>query len=168
MNAFDIVLAILLMYGFIRGLLKGLFVEVASLLSLILGVYGAIHFSSFTSNLLVNYVNWDEKYLTLISFAITFGVIVIVVALLGKIFTKIANFAALGFLNKLLGGVFGALKIALILSVVLIIFSKLNQTLPFVSPEKQQESILFNPVKNFAPTLFPDFFKINEKTEQNE
>ncbi|MCF6180595.1 CvpA family protein [Lutibacter sp.] len=165
MNTFDIVITALLVFGFIRGLLKGLFVEVASLAALILGVYGAIHFSYFASALLKNYVSWDEKYITIVAFAITFAIIVIVIALLGKLFTKIANFAALGFLNKLLGGVFGALKIGLILSIILLVFSKLNNTIPFMSEEQQEATILYKPIKNLAPTLFPSLIKFSDKSE---
>ena len=168
MNTFDIIITALLVFGFIRGLLKGLFVEVASLVALILGVYGAIHFSYFAAALLKNYVSWDEKYLTIVAFALTFAVIVIVIALLGKLFTKIANFAALGFLNKLLGGVFGVLKIGLILSVILLVFSKLNNTIPFMSEEQQEATILYKPIKNLAPILFPSFIKIMDSKIDKE
>lgn len=168
MNTFDVIISALLIFGFIRGLLKGLFVEIASLAALILGVYGAIHFSYFASAILKNYVSWDEKYITIVAFALTFAIIVIVIALLGKLFTKIANFAALGLLNKLLGGVFGALKIGLILSIVLLIFSKLNNTIPFLSAEQQNETILYEPIKNLAPTLFPNFIKVVDSKTDNE
>lgn len=168
MNTFDIIITALLVFGFIRGLLKGLFVEIASLVALILGVYGAIHFSYFAAALLKNYVSWDEKYLTIVAFALTFAVIVIVIALLGKLFTKIANFAALGFLNKLLGGVFGVLKIGLILSVILLVFSKLNNTIPFMSEEQQEATILYKPIKNLAPILFPSFIKIMDSKIDKE
>jgi len=162
MNTFDILIAALLIFGFIRGLLKCLFVEVASLVALIAGIYGAIHFSYFAAAFLKNYVSWDEKYITIVAFAITFAIIVIVITLLGKLFTKIANFAALGMLNKLLGGLFGTLKIGLILSIILIVFDKLNNTLPFMSQDEQEETILYEPVKNLAPILFPSFMTIVE------
>ncbi|MBG7629451.1 MAG: CvpA family protein [Bacteroidetes bacterium] len=163
MNTFDIILAALLVFGFVRGLLKGLFVEVASLVALIVGIYGAIHFSYFVSDLLVNYVSWEERYITIVSFAITFAIIVLVIGLLGKMFTKMADFASLGLLNKILGGVFGALKIAVILSVILLVFSKLNDTIPFISEEQQEDAILYKPIKNLAPTLFPGFIKVAEE-----
>ena len=162
MNTFDIIIAALLIFGFVRGLLKGLFVEVASLVALIAGIYGAIHFSYFVGNLLVNYVSWEEQYITIVSFAITFAIIVLVIALIGKFLTKIADFASLGFLNKLLGGVFGALKIGLILSIVLLVFTKLNDTIPFISNDQKEESVLYQPTKNLAPTLFPNFLKVVE------
>ncbi len=155
MNTFDIVIAALLLFGFIRGLFKGLFIEVASLVALIGGVYGAIHFSFYASDYLKEKVTWEENYITLASFAITFIVIVISVSLLGKILTKVASFAALGLINKLLGGIFGLVKIGLIISVVVTFFIKINSTLPFVGEEQLKDSVLMEPIKNLAPTIFP-------------
>jgi membrane protein required for colicin V production len=163
MNTFDVIIAAFLIFGFVRGLLKGLFVEVASIVALIAGIYGAIHFSYFIGNILAERVSWEEQYITIVSFAITFGIIVLVIGLLGKMFTKMADFASLGLLNKIFGGVFGALKIGIILSIVLLVFTKLNDTIPFVSEEQQENAILYEPVKNLAPTLFPNFLKIVEE-----
>ena len=161
MNTFDIIIAVFLLFGFVRGIMKGLFIEVASLVALIVGVYGAIHFSYFISNWLKASVTWDEKYISLTAFAGTFVVIVIAIALLGKMLTKIADFASLGILNKILGGVFGALKIGLILSIAFIFFGKMNDTIPFVKKENLEESILYLPVKKIAPTIFPSIIKNN-------
>ncbi|XKW96054.1 CvpA family protein [Tenacibaculum maritimum] len=166
MNTFDIIIAALLLFGFIRGLMKGLFVEVASLVALVAGVYGAIHFSYFIGDWLKNSVSWNEKYISLAAFAATFVIIILVIALLGKIFTKLADFASLGILNKILGGVFGALKIGLILSVVFIFFGKMNDAIPFVAEENLEESILYKPVKKIAPIIFPSIIKSEEEVEK--
>ena len=166
MNTIDVILAALLLFGFIKGLLKGLFVEVASLVALIAGIYGAIHFSFFVGGFLSGFVQWEERYITIVSFAITFAIIVIVIALIGKMLTKMADFAQLGILNKILGGVFGALKIGLILSIVLLVFSKLNNKIPFVSDDQIAESILYEPVKDLATTLFPYFLRVGEDSEE--
>lgn len=159
MNVFDIIIAALLLFGFVRGLMNGLFVEVASLVALIAGVYGAIHFSYFLGDFLKESVSWNEEYISLAAFAGTFVVIIIVIALLGKVLTKLADFASLGILNKILGGVFGALKIGLILSVVFIFFGKMNDTIPFIDKETLEESILYEPVKKIAPIIFPSIIK---------
>ena len=76
---------------------------------------------------------------------------------------------SLGILNKIAGAAFGAAKLALILSIVLIVFSKLNRTLPFVSQEGLDNSILYNPIKNLAPTLFPSILSRegDQETETN-
>lgn len=162
MNVLDIILGGLILFGLIRGIMKGLFVEIASLAALILGIYGAIHFSDFAAGFLENHVDWNEKYINMVAFAITFIIIVIAIAMAGKALTKIADFAALGILNKLLGGVFGALKIGFILSVVLIIFSKANKTIPFVDDEDLEESVLHEPIKSLTPLVFPNLI-----TEEN-
>ena len=159
MNVFDIVIAALLIFGFVRGVMKGLFVEVASLAALIGGVYGAIHFSYFIGDFLKEAVSWDQEYVSLAAFAGTFIIIIVTIALLGKMLTKLADFAALGIINKILGGVFGAIKIGLILSVVFIFFGKMNDTIPFVKKETLEESILYAPVKKIAPTIFPSIIK---------
>ncbi|MDB9720281.1 CvpA family protein [Winogradskyella sp.] len=166
MSIIDIVLGALLLFGLIRGAMKGLFVEVASLVALVLGVYGAIHFSGFAAGFLESKVDWNEKTINIIAFAITFVIIVLAISLAGKALTKLADFAALGILNKLLGGVFGALKIGLILSVLLIVFNKLNNTLPFMEKEDLEESLLYEPVKSLAPLVFPNLIKSDAQEEQ--
>ena len=159
MSIIDIVLGTLLLFGLIRGAMKGLFVEIASLVALVVGVYGAIHFSGFAAGFLESKVDWNEKTINIVAFAITFVIIVLAISLAGKALTKLADFAALGIINKLAGGVFGVLKIGLILSVLLIVFNKLNNTLPFMEQEDLEESILYKPVKSLAPMIFPNLIK---------
>ncbi|MBU2940959.1 CvpA family protein [Lacinutrix sp. C3R15] len=165
MSVLDIILGALLLFGLVRGFMKGLFVEVASLVALVAGVYGAIHFSGFAAEFLDSRVGWEEKYVNILAFAITFVVIILVISLAGKALTKLADFAALGIINKLLGGVFGALKIGLILSVILVVFSRMNNAIPFVGEEDLKDSILYNPVKSLSPMIFPSIIKAEEQEE---
>ena len=165
MNMIDILLGALLLFGLVRGLSKGLFVEVASLIALVAGIYGAIHFSNFAAEFLMERVDWSEQTVNLAAFAITFIIIVVAISLAGKALTKLADFAALGILNSILGGVFGILKIGLILSVVLLIFSRMNRTIPFISDTDLEESVLYEPVKSLAPMLFPNFIKTDDSQD---
>lgn len=166
MSVLDIILGALLLFGLINGFLKGLFVEMAGLFALVLGVYGAIHFSNFAADILQSRFEWGEKTINITAFAITFVVIVLAISLAGKALTKIADFAALGIINKLLGGVFGALKIGLILSIILIVFDKMNRTLPFVDQAELEESILYKPIKSLAPTIFPSIIKSDSEDDE--
>ena len=170
MNILDIILAVILLFGIVRGFKNGFFVEVTSLVALALGVYGAIRFSYFAGDFLKDKVNWPEKTVQIVAFAITFLIIVLLISLIGKLLTKIADLAALGILNKIAGAAFGAAKLALILSIILIVFSRLNRTLPFVSEEGLNSSILYSPVKNLAPTLFPSILSKegNLESENND
>jgi membrane protein required for colicin V production len=96
------------------------------------------------------------------AFAGTFIIIVIALVLLGKALTTIAETIMLGFFNKILGAVFGVLKYALILSVVLIIFSEFNKTFKFMDKSKTRNSVLYEPIKNLAPYIFPKLVTIVE------
>ncbi|MEZ4793165.1 MAG: CvpA family protein [Gelidibacter sp.] len=168
MSVLDIILAALILFGLMRGLLKGLFVEVASLVALVVGIYGAIHFSNFAASFLQDKTEWSEKTINIVAFAITFVIIVLVIAMAGKALTKLADFAALGLLNKILGGVFGALKIGLILSIILIVFDSLNSTIPFTDEGTIEDSILYKPVKSLAPMIFPSILEKKKELEENE
>ncbi|MFD0863300.1 CvpA family protein [Sungkyunkwania multivorans] len=154
MNFIDIVLGGLILFGFVRGIMKGLFVEVASLVALIAGIYGAIHFSYFVGDYLAERVSWDEKYINLCAFAITFVIIIIIISLAGKLLTKIADFAALGILNKILGGVFGGLKIAVIAGALLVFFHRANDSMGFIEEETLEESALYSPVMSIGEFVF--------------
>jgi len=145
-----------LILGLARGFWRGFFVEIASLLALIAGVYGAFHFSGYTAAYLKEMVNWNENSLQIAAFMVTLIFIILVVALAGKALTKIADFAYLGLFNKFLGALFGGLKMALILSAVLIIFDKMNKPLPFVKEEDKKISTVYNPIKSLIPLLFPN------------
>lgn len=167
MGVIDIVLGALILFGLVRGFMKGLFVEVASLVALVAGVYGAIHFSNFAAEFLQTKTEWNEKTINITAFAITFVVIVLAIAFAGKALTKLANFAALGILNKLLGGVFGALKIALILSVVLNIFDKFNNTVTLLDEDTKENSVLYKPVKSLVPMIFPNLLQPKKDSEED-
>lgn len=155
MNIIDIVLGIILLLAFISGFRKGLFVALASLIGLIAGVFGAIYFSDFAGAYISRWFNWSDQVTKLASFAVTFLIIVILINMAGKFLTKIADFAALGLLNKLLGGVFALLQYAFIISVVFMFFNNSNLTGYVISEEKKENSILYTPIAALAPLVIP-------------
>ena len=176
MNYIDLILGILLFLAAIRGFSKGLVAEVASLVALILGIWGAIRFSHLTGDFLVDFFDLESKYMGLISFFLTFILIVIAVQIIGKIVDKLISTLALGFINRIAGVLFGVLKSALILSVVLIVFDEIDENVGILPPEKKAESQIYEPLKNLVPTIFPfldfwdsfDYFDENVKKDQKQ
>ncbi|SDR88682.1 CvpA family protein [Christiangramia echinicola] len=159
MNTVDIILSLVLLYGLVRGFFRGLLAEVASLIGIIAGIYGAIHLSHFLGDFLSIQLEWRTQYINLISFAFTFVIIVVLVSLAGKILTKVAAFAALGIVNKLLGGVFGLIKSAFVASVIIMFFKATNEHIEIVEDQSLEESILYDPVESIAPILLPSIIK---------
>lgn len=167
MSVLDIVLTVLILFGLVRGLMNGFFVEIASLIALVAGVYGAIHFSNFAATLIDENSQWDEKTVNIVAFAVTFLIIVLVIAIAGKALTKLADFAALGIVNKLLGALFGALKVAVILSVFLNVFDSMNRAIPLTDEDSIKDSMLYAPVKSLIPTIFPIILEKKKELEKS-
>ncbi len=155
MNYIDIVLALLLLFAAINGFRKGFISELASLAALVLGVWGGIEFSYITTDFLTNRLGLETNHLNLISFLVTFVVIVILVHLVANSLSKLLEVAMLGWANKITGLVFGFLKTAFILSILLLIFNKIDDDVHILSQETKSESRLYEPVRKFAPSVFP-------------
>lgn len=153
----DIVLGSLLIYGFVRGLWNGFFLELASLISLLIGVYLAIKFSYIIQSILENHVSWNPKTIQITAFTLTFILVVVGVTVLAKAFTKLANFAGLGIYNKLLGGFFGILKMILIVSVTLNLFEKINTHNTFAEKETLENSMFYHPILKVSGFIYPSF-----------
>lgn len=169
MNVIDIILGIILLFGLIRGVMRGFIIELASLVALIVGIYGAIHFRYFAFEFLQNQFDWDEQYIQLTAFAITFILIVIFVLLIGKLLTKLVGAIALGIVNRILGGLFGILKMAFITSVLIMFISSFNDKANFIEKEKLEKSILYNPIELIAPTFLPQILsKVSLEMEESD
>lgn len=154
MGFLDIILAMLLAYGLFKGLKNGFFVEIASLVALIAGLFGAIHFSYIVGNYMSERVDWEPQYINLIAFIITFVIIVLVIHMLGKFLSRVTDFTLLGILNKIAGGVFGALKTAVIIGALLIYFDKVNNSAQIIKQETIGSSILYSPLKDIGAFVF--------------
>ncbi len=171
MNTIDIVLGIILLIAFVVGFKKGLFVALAGLIGVIAGVYGAVYFSEYAAVYIAGWTDWNEQTVNLTAFAVTFLVIVIAISMAGKALTKIADFAALGIINKLLGAVFNVLKFAFIVSVVFM-FVNASPTFSILSEEDRADSVLYTPVASLAPLVVPyilnevDAFDNEEEMEE--
>ncbi len=155
MNYIDIVLLLLLVFSAFGGFKNGLIAEVVSLAALILGIWGAIEFSSVTAEFLTEKLNLKTEHLDIISFIVTFIVIVILVHIVGSTINKLVDAVTLGFVNKLAGMVFAVLKSALILSIVLLVFDRIDRNMKILSERAKSESRMYEPIKNFAPSLLP-------------
>lgn len=174
MSFLDIILGALLAFSLYKGIKNGLFVEVASFISLLLGIYLAIKFSSIMTAMIAKHVSWNPTNIQIFAFLLTFILVVIAVYLLAKFLTGIADFAMLGWANKLGGGFFRVLKTILILSIVIALFEKINFNNTFAKKETLDKSIFYNPIKKVAAFVYPSIekwyetFKKDHSQKQDE
>ena len=149
MNYLDIAIVIALFYGAIKGFSRGIIKEIADLLGLFIGAYIAINFSSFLNPKFTEFLKGNEKFVPIISFTTLFIASIINIKILGYIIDRLFNVMALGFVNRLLGVVFGFLKIAIILSVL---FS-LTIEYKLIDKQMQEKSIFSNSLEEFSKII---------------
>lgn len=154
MNTIDLIISAVLILGSVRGFFKGFFVEVTSVLGLFLGVYISISFNSEATTLIAKIYSGNTDYIEVIAFALTFIAVLLVVNAIGKILTKIANFSALGLVNKLAGTLFGFLKSGLILCVLTMIVLKINTHFTLISEETLENSVMFSYLEQMSIMLW--------------
>lgn len=161
MNYIDIIIAVVLVAFGIGGLRKGIITEAATLLGLGLGLYGAFHFSDYTADKLLQWVEINPKYLNLISFIVTFIVVAILVNILGRIVTKIVKSLSLGFIDKLGGFLFGIAKGILICSLLVMVLNvfKMNG---IIKEKNKEESLLYPWVEKAVPYVYQGFDLVKE------
>ena len=159
MSFLDIILGSLLLYAAYNGLKKGLFVELASLISLVVGIFVAIKFFYLMRSIIESHVSWSPKMIEVTSFGLTFLVVVIAIHTLAKLFTSIADFAYLGWLNKLGGATFSVLKTVLMLSIVFNLFQKINVNNFIVKQETLNNSMFYNPIQEVSKFMYPSLNK---------
>jgi membrane protein required for colicin V production len=155
MNWIDLIIVVILILSLVMGFINGLVKEVASLAALILGIWGAIKFSSYTAGKLYDYFDMTGHYVGIIAFLVTFGIIVVIIHFIGILADKIVNAAALGFVNRLLGIIFGLLKSVLIMSVFFVILNAIDARRPFLPKETIERSIFYTTISDIAPVIFP-------------
>ena len=148
MSIIDIIILVPVVIGAIAGFRKGFIMEVVSLLALILAVIGAFHFLHWGISILTENFQLSGKFLPFLAFILIFIGIVLIVNALGKILKKIIQMVLLGGLDKVAGGLIGALKFVFLFSILIWIFQVFGIALP---QHLQDGSYLYPYVVGIAP-----------------
>ncbi len=155
----------LLALGGIMGFRKGLIAQVSMFLALLLGIWAAIHFSEFTGRYLSAWFNLHGDNAFLASFVVTFAAVVLLVYFVGKFASRLLKVMFLGWVDKLAGLLLGILKMALLLSVVLVIFHRTGVSEKLFS-EEQRSAIFYRNLEKFAPTIYPSLRDLGYEMRQ--
>ena len=155
MNILDAIILICLIPAIFQGLRKGFISQAISIISLIVGIWASARFADIVTEWVSQYITASEQVMKIVVFVIILTVVFIALGLIGRLLEKILNFAFLGWINKLAGVAFSLMKAFLILGLIAIAFNSINTTLELVKPETISESVLYQPLKNAADTIFP-------------
>jgi len=161
----DLLFILVLAYGVIRGLFKGFIVEAVTFVGLIAGLVLARKYSLPLSVFLTAFFDLSSQYAVLIVFVLIVILTAMLFHWLASIIKQIAKIILLGWLDKLLGTVFGFCKYLIILSLAVNAYCWVNDRFHFAEEETPRNSRFFKPVRKVIPAIVPyvDFEKLREK-----
>lgn len=155
MNWLDLIIALPLLFGAYRGFTKGIIIEIASVLALILGFYGALLLADKTAELINHSLDYHSSHIHLIAFVVTFIAIVVGVFFMAKVMETIVTITGLGMANRIAGAVFGLLKIGIIMSALIFILNEHHLFEKWVSTEWRDGSAFLKPLEAVAEKIIP-------------
>ena len=156
MNFLDVFILIPIVWFWIRGISKGLVIELATLAGMVLGILGAYYFASYGQDLLKEYFSFSDRTARIISYIVIFLVIWIVVYLIGRAIDKSVDAVAMGWFNKILGGIFGLIKGVLIVCLVLFLIEKTDPNSRIIKPNVKEKSLLYEPLMKAVYFITPE------------
>ncbi len=165
MNTLDIILLLPLVYGLVRGLFRGLVAELVGIVAIVAAIVCTRLFAPKCAIWLMQHVSLSEQVCEIIAYLLVFFVVLLVLKLVGVLVTKLLKAVSLGWLNLLLGAVFGTVKWALIVSVILNGVLLVDQYLPFFKPEWKENSATFEPLRKIASVAWDEVKTLDIKPE---
>ena len=148
MNYLDIILSLILFYGLFKGFTRGLIIEAASLLSIIVGILGALAFTPIIESFLSYLITDDKLPSSIILFTASLILIVLGINFFAKNLTKFIKLVSLGGINKVLGGIFGVSKYVLLISILFVFVDQFSFMFEFFESNLLEESVMFESLKN--------------------
>ncbi len=149
MNILDLLIAIPLGYLIFKGYKKGLVYELASLAGIIVGSLLAVRLANWFSAL----IGLDGEYAFLIAFFIIFVAVVVLSLFAAKLVERFVKLMHVGVLNNLAGALFGLLKGACIVGVLLYYVAVIDLNEKVLTRNAKEVSMLYRPVERTGRKL---------------
>ena len=150
MTWFDILILLPLLIGLIRGLMKGVIVEVTSIVAIILGFWGAKWWSATFASWLMQQFEWSETACIVVAYALLFAGIALALNLVARLLSKLFQKIQLGWLNRLLGGIFGTAKWGIVIVALVLCVHNLDKQFQFIQPELKEKSVVYTTLTPYA------------------
>jgi membrane protein required for colicin V production len=153
MNFLDILICVFVLVFVILGYRKGIIISLATIAALILGVYLAVNFSNFMDQWLLDTFKPSRSWLPILSFTITFLLVVAGVLLVAKLTEKIVDVVGMGFLNHIGGAILGFAKGVILCSIILFIVVSFDPKEKGITKEDKKGSITYRTVSPVFPAI---------------
>lgn len=163
MTTIDYIIVAIILIGTIQGFLKGFLRQLATVVGLLIGLVAARALYVSLAEKISPVLDSSMTVAQVISFIAIWLIVPMVCLLLASMFTKALEAVSLGWINRLLGLILGALTWVLLLGLLANILDYLDNSNLLLSQTIKGESVLYYPIKNFISSLIP---VAKELTEQ--
>ena len=164
----DIIFAVIIVLAILKGYQKGLVLGLFSLVTVIIGLAAAMKLSTVVAGYIGNAVNVSDKWLPIISFAVVFFIVILLIRLGARAIEKTVELAMLGWVNKVGGVIFFAAIYTTVFSVLLFY----TEQMKLIQPETITTSVTYSFVQPWGPkaingfgTVIPIFKDMFEQLE---
>lgn len=135
----DIIVVLVVAFGFYAGYSRGLVKTAFDTMSLVIGILAAMQLSKYTIGLLESMFNISPKFTYLIGLVITFIVVMAAVRFIGRRVEDVLEAANVNIINKLAGGALQGLFFAFLLSMLIWTLGNYN----IMKPETKENSVTY-------------------------
>lgn len=155
MTWLDILVLIICIVAFLRGLKTGLVMQVASLVGIVLGAIFAGKIAEFIYPYLEGISENTEYIVAPASYLIGFILILVLVNILGRMLHHLVHAIFLGAINRVIGAVFSVAKWILIISILLNLTVQFDRNKTIIKAEVREQSHTYPILTNIAQTIIP-------------
>jgi membrane protein required for colicin V production len=173
MSWLDILILLPLLVGLVIGIKRGLIIELTNLISIVAGAVCARLLSAPVTIWIAQQFTWPEAVCSVVAYTLLFLTTSILMYLLGKLLTKLFKAVKLGWLNRLLGGLFGLAKYAIIVLFIVLCVDRLDTQFQFIQDDLKAKSVVYKAITPLSEdtwqTLKEQLSDIkSQKNEQNQ
>ncbi len=151
MKGLDLVILLFTAFLVAKGIWKGFVKEIAGIIAVLLAVIVSFLYHEPATAYFGSKFEFD--YLPVATYVVLFVAVYAAVMLLGNLIDKILKTIFLGGINRILGGVFGAVKSALWLTILTYAYSTAKNGVGFQHPEWILDSQYFPFLVDFSEIL---------------
>ncbi|MDD4777064.1 MAG: CvpA family protein [Fermentimonas sp.] len=155
MNWFDLTILIFLLIALVKGYRKGFIMQLVGLAVIILAAIFGGKLAETILPEINRFMEISPNFARVLSFLIAFGLIAVVISLLGRLIEKFADVVLLSFVNRLLGSVIAIGTMMVVLSIVLNLLLMLDKRENIITAEIKKESFFFERVEVVIPAIVP-------------
>ena len=155
MSWFDIIIALILLGAFARGLRQGLTMQLAGFLAVLAGAIFAGKVAGILLPFLLKTINISASIATVVSYILAFLIITYGIKFIGKMINSLCAVLHLSFIIKILGAFLGVSSTSLVLSILINLAVIIDPEEELITNKLKTETFFYAKIQVIVPTIVP-------------